>query len=149
MPSSSRPPRTRRRPSFDVSAHAIAPPPGSDALARALLAALRLRRPQLLQHLLEEAGAPAFARAVAAWSPLQLADALSLLPAAQRRAVVQALPALARRRWQAMAAPTTLGAPLRPVAMPKKAVADGDGGLLAAVRDWRWGARAGAGTAPA
>ncbi|WP_313069597.1 hypothetical protein [Melaminivora sp.] len=84
--------------------HAIAPAAGSGALERALLAALRLRRPQVLERLVEQAGAGACAQALSRLSPRQMVDALSLLPEAQRTAVYARLSPSARRRWRALAA---------------------------------------------
>ncbi|WP_227001371.1 hypothetical protein [Pulveribacter suum] len=94
----------RPQPEVLKYSHAIAPAAGSGALERALLAALRLRRPQVLERLAEQAGALAFASALAALSTRQMVDALLLLPGAQRAAVCAQLPPVARRRWHALAA---------------------------------------------
>jgi len=94
---------TRLQPEVLKYSHAIAPAAGSGTLERALLAALRLRRPHVLERLAEQAGARAFARALAALSPRQMVDALSLLPTTQRAAVCAQLPPMARRHWHALA----------------------------------------------
>lgn len=107
---------TRPQPEVLKYSHAIAPAAGSGALERALLAALRLRRPQVLERLAEQAGARAFARALAALSTRQMVDALSLLPVAQRAAVCAQLPPAARRRWHALAVATEEDEPQQPSA---------------------------------
>jgi len=105
---------TRLQPEVLKYSHAIAPAAGSGTLERALLAALRLRRPHVLERLAEQAGARAFARALAALSTRQMVDALSLLPTTQRAAVCAQLPPMARRRWQALATTTEKDEPQHP-----------------------------------
>ena len=99
-----RPPRQSADHRFSRYSHAIAPAAGSGALERAMLAALRLRRPQVLGRLAEQMGAQAFAEAMAALSARQMVDALSLLPGPQRAAVWAHLPPAARKRWRTLAA---------------------------------------------
>ncbi|PWW45658.1 hypothetical protein DFR36_106148 [Melaminivora alkalimesophila] len=84
--------------------HAIAPTPGGGALLRATLAALRLHRPQVLERLVEQAGAREFAKVLARLSARQMVDALTLLPSGQRAAVCAALSPAARRKWHTLAA---------------------------------------------
>lgn len=89
-----------------LPSHAIIPSSGSSALERAILAALRQRRPQVLERLAEQAGAGAFARVLMRLSTRQMMDALSLLPHRQRGAVWARLSPAARRRWGGLAAST-------------------------------------------
>lgn len=89
-----------------LPSHAIIPSSGSSALERAILAALRQRRPQVLERLAEQAGAGAFARVLMRLSTRQMMDALSLLPPRQRGAVWARLSPAARRRWGGLAAST-------------------------------------------
>lgn len=67
-------------------------------LQRALRAAVAMRRTEALRHLLAAHGARAFALALAAQSPRVMADALSLLPVADRIRVRARLPHAAQRR---------------------------------------------------
>ena len=59
--------------------------------------AIAERRPAALRQLLDHHGLAAFAAALAAWSPRVVADALSLLPQAERASVLRHLPAVLRR----------------------------------------------------
>ncbi len=98
--------RTPRQPAdhrFSRYSHAIAPAAGSGALERAVLAALRQRRPQVLGRLAKQLGAQAFAQALAGLSTPQMVDALSLLPQPERAAVWAHMPPAARMRWRALA----------------------------------------------
>ncbi len=93
------PPKPAAQP-FSLYSHAIAPAAGSGAFERALLAALRLRRPQVLERLLEQAGANAFAQALQDLTARQMVDAVSLLPREQQTLVCAHLPPTVRRQWQ-------------------------------------------------
>lgn len=108
-PMARRAPAIQRAPDPLKYSHAIpAAAAAGSALQRALLAALRLRRPQLLERLAQQSGAQDFAQALAALSTRQMADALSLLPPAQRAAVCAQLPRPCGgtgRRWPPAALP--------------------------------------------
>lgn len=66
------------------------------ALVMRLRAAVAARLPADLQQLLADHGLVAFATAVAACSPRVAADAVSMLPSAQRAAVSRHLPSCLR-----------------------------------------------------
>lgn len=61
-----------------------------------LRSALAERRPAAVRHLLGHHGLVAFAAALAVWSPRVVADVLSLLPQADRVAVLRHLPSALR-----------------------------------------------------
>jgi hypothetical protein len=61
-----------------------------------LRSALAEHRPTAVRELLDHHGLVAFASALAAWSPRVVADGLSLLPPAQRSAVLRHLPSALR-----------------------------------------------------
>ncbi len=133
-PMARRAPAIQRAPDPLKYSHAIpAAAAAGSALQRALLAALRLRRPQLLERLAQQSGAQDFAQALAALSTRQMADALSLLPPAQRAAVCAQLPPAMRRHWQALAAGGLAETPPRTAAPPR---------LLPRRLAWPWRVRA-------
>lgn len=69
-----------------------------DALVRELRVAIACHRPTVLQQLLASHGSRAFANALADLSGRVIADALSMLAAAQGHQVLKHLPHAARRR---------------------------------------------------
>ncbi len=84
--------------SFSFPAFARLRASRADLLARALHDALARRRPQALCALLDRHGCRRVAACLSREPGAVIADALSLLPAAQRRAVFMRLGRAARRR---------------------------------------------------